>query len=215
MEALINAAPVLFDALGQTLLLSMATMAVSVVLGFLLAEAAQLPSGILRWMLRRYIDLVRGIPLLVFLFLVYYMLPLIEVQMTGFAASIIALSLYFSGFVAEIIRGAIETIPRTQLQSALALGMRRFRAEIIVVIPQAMRIALPSLLNLSSIAIKSTSLVSIIGVWELTYATREIVVRTLMPFQFFTVAMIMYFVVCYSIVQINQLLERRLGRGYQ
>src|SRR3546814_12966294 len=101
------------------------------------------------------------------------MLPLIEVQMTGFAASIIALSLYFSGFVAEIIRGAIETIPRTQLQSALALGMRRFRAEIIVVIPQAIRIALPSLLNLSSIAIKSTSLVSIIGVWELTYATPE------------------------------------------
>src|SRR3546814_9793708 len=107
MQALINAAPVLLDALGQTLLLSMATMAVSVVLGFLLAEAAQLPSGILRWMLRRYNDLVRGIPLLVFLFLVYYMLPLIEVQMTGFAASIIALSLYFSGFVAEIDRKSV------------------------------------------------------------------------------------------------------------
>lgn len=158
---------------------------------------------------------MRGIPLLVFLFLVYYMLPLLDIRMTSFAASIIALSLYFSGFVAEIVRGAIETIPRAQLQSALALGMQRLRAEVIVIIPQAMRIALPSLLNLSSIAIKSTSLVSIIGVWELTYATREIVVRTLMPFQFFITAMIMYFVICYSIVQINQVLERRLSRGYR
>jgi polar amino acid transport system permease protein len=215
MEVLIKSAPILLEALGQTLLLSFFTMVFAVPLGFLLAEAAQFPSPVFRWLLRRYIDVIRGIPVLVFLFLVYYMLPFFEIRPTSFVSSIVALSLYFSGFVAEIVRGAIETIPRGQLQSALALGMSRLRAEFIVIIPQAMRIALPALLNLSSIAIKSTSLVSIVGVWELTYATREIVTRTVKPFELFIAAMVIYFIVCYSLVLLNRILERRLARGYQ
>ena len=210
----VRAIPVLLDALGQTLLLSLATFVCAGVAGAFLAEISRLPSRAFRWTLRRYVDVVRGIPLLVFLFLVYYVLPLFGLAPSNFASAVIALSLYFSGYVAEILRGAIGAIPSGQVQGAIALGMRRWKIELIVIVPQAARIALPPLLNLSSIIIKSTSLVSIIGIWELTYATREIVTRTLLPFEFFVTAMAIYFVVCYGIVRLSGVLERRLAKAY-
>jgi His/Glu/Gln/Arg/opine family amino acid ABC transporter permease subunit len=215
MDQLIRSAPILIEALGQTLLLSVLTMVFAGCAGFVIGEASTFAVRTLAWMIRRYIELIRGIPLLVFIFLAYYMLPWIGIETNNFVSAVICLSLYFSGFVAEIVRGAIQSVPSGQIQSGLALGMRRIKLEKVVVLPQAIRIALPALLNLSSIIIKSTSIVSIIGVWELTYATREIVLRTVLPFQFFVASMIIYFVVCYSIVRASGFLERRMARAHR
>ena len=167
------------------------------------------------WIVVGYVDLVRGIPVLVFLFIVYYLLPVFGVVLPKFTSAIIALSLYFSGFVAEILRGAIASIPQGQIQAAVALGMLRRQVDFVVIYPQAIRIALPSLMNLSSIIIKATSVVSIIGVWELMAATREIVARTMLPFQFFIIAMLLYFILCFGIVRMAAQLEKRYAAAYK
>lgn len=214
MNQILVAAPVLASALLRTLELSLATFTCALIVGVLLGEGAAVGSKALNWFISRYVDLVRGIPLLVFIFLVYYLLPLFGIRLESFTAAVVALSAYFSGFVTEIVRSARNSIPQGQVQSGLAIGMTRFKVERVIIAPQALRIALPALINLSSIAIKSTSLVSIIGVWELTYATREIVMRTVMPFQFFLLLMAIYFCVCFSLVVLSKWAERRLAIAY-
>jgi ABC-type amino acid transport system permease subunit len=91
--------------------------------------------------------------------------------------------------------------------------MGHWKIQIVVLLPQALRIALPALMNLAAIVIKATSVVSIIGVWELTLATNEAVMRTLAPFTFFIAALAMYFVLCYGTVRCAALLSKRLNRS--
>jgi His/Glu/Gln/Arg/opine family amino acid ABC transporter permease subunit len=215
MNQIIRSLPVLFEALQQTLLLSALTIVFSGLLGFVIGEISTLAGRLAGWLVRMYVEFVRGIPLLVFIFLFYYLLPAAGIQTDAFSSAVMSLVLYFSAFVAEIVRGAVQSIPQGQINSGLALGMRRLKVERIVVLPQAFRIALPPLLNLCSIIVKSTSLVSIIGVWELTYATREIVMRTVLPFEFFIFAMIIYFVVCYSIVRASKFLESKMTMAHR
>ena len=215
MDQIVRSLPVLLQALQQTLLLSGLTILLAALLGFAIGEISILGGRAASWLVRRYVEFVRGIPLLVFIFLSYYLLPAAGVQTDAFTTAVLSLVLYFSAFVAEIVRGAIRSIPQAQISSGLALGMRRFKVERIVILPQALRIALPPLLNLCSIIVKSTSLVSIIGVWELTYATREIVMRTVLPFEFFIFAMIIYFAVCYSIVRTSRIIERKMALAHR
>lgn len=213
MDLLFKSAPVLAEALTQTLLLSVLTCVFAGLAGFIVGEASVHAGRVPSWIIRRYIDVVRGIPLLVFIFLTYYSLPAIGIDTSATVSAVISLTLYFSGFVAESVRGAIQSIPKGQIQSALALGMTRTKAELNVVLPQAARVALPSFINLLSIVVKSTALVSIIGVWELTLATREIVVRTARPFELFLTAMIIYFIISYSIVLLSKAVEARLAKS--
>lgn len=214
MNVYIRSSNILLDALVQTMALALTTMVCAAMAGLLLAEISRSRYRVPRWLVGRYVDLVRGVPILVFLFLIYYLLPLFGLSLPRFFSAVIALSLYFSGYTAEVMRGAMTAIPSGQIQSAVALGMRKLQLELVVVLPQALRIAIPPLMNLSSIIIKSTSLVSIIGVWELTLATREIAVRTIMPLQFFTLALVIYFIVCFSIVQIGRYMEKRFAKAY-
>jgi His/Glu/Gln/Arg/opine family amino acid ABC transporter permease subunit len=213
IELLAKAAPLLLQALGQTLLLALVTVCIALPLGFLIAEAGLLGGRAAAFAVRCLVEAVRGVPLLVFVFLTYYLLPKIGVHIETFLAGCIALALFFSMFVAEIFRGAFDTIPKVQSEAGAALGMRRWKIQIVVLLPQALRIALPALMNLAAIVIKATSVVSIIGVWELTLATNELVMRTLAPFTFFLAAMAMYFVLCYGTVCGAGWLARRLGRS--
>lgn len=214
MHQVIIALPVLSTALLRTIELSVATFVIAFLIGTLIAELSAFNNRLLNVVIRTYVDIVRGVPLLVFIFLIYYSLPLLGWRLDNFAAAVVALSAYFSGFVTEIVRAARGAIPSGQVQSALALGMTRYKAEWVIVAPQALRIALPGLVNLCAIAIKSTSLVSIIGVWELTTATREIVMRTIMPFTFFLLLMAIYFVLCFSLSRLSKSIERRLALAY-
>lgn len=211
MDEILRSAPILAKAFLSTLELSAATIVLAALVGVLVGELASLGGPVTNWVVRRYVDIVRGIPVLVFIFLIFYLLPLIGLRLGTFTSAVIALATYFSAFIAEIVRGAIAAIPAGQVQSGYALGMTRLRIEWYVIAPQAMRIALPPLLNQCAIAIKTTALASVIGVWELTFATREIVVRTAMPYQFFILLMVIYFCFCFSIVALSKFVERRLA----
>ncbi|MCW5259618.1 amino acid ABC transporter permease [Verminephrobacter eiseniae] len=212
-DMLVNAAPLLTKALGQTLLFSLISMCIAFVLGFLLAEVSILGGRVTAFVTRCLIEGVRGVPLLVFVFLTYYSLPKLGIRLDAMYSGCIALAVFFSMYVAEIFRGAFRTIPKVQTEAGMALGMSHWKIQIIVLLPQALRIALPSLMNIAAIVIKATSVMSIIGVWELTLATNELVMRTLAPFTFFVAALVLYFVLCYSMVRSATYLSNRLNKS--
>src|SRR5882757_5686534 len=212
-EMLVNAAPLLGKALGQTLLISLISICIAFVLGFPIAEVGLLGGRAVAFVTRCLVEAVRGIPLLVFVFLTYYLLPKIGLYVDTMYSGCVALSIFFAMFVAEIFRGAFRTISKVQTEAGMALGMSYWKIQTVVLLPQALRIALPSLMNLAAIVIKATSVVSIIGVWELTLATNELVMRTLAPFTFFLAALVMYFVLCYGTVCSATYLSSRLGKS--
>ena len=121
----------------------------------------------------------------------------------------VAQIIYVSAFVAEIVRSAIVSVPSGQVAAARSLGMRRSTILREILLPQAVRIAIPPLLNNALTTIKQTSYVSVVGVWELTYAAREVVERTLASFQIFLGVMAIYFVICYPLSLLARWCERR------
>ena len=215
MNLFLNAAPLLLQALGQTLLLALVTTVLSLVLGFLMAQASMVGGRVVSFILRCVIEGIRGIPLLVFVFLIYYLLPKLGIFVDTFYSGCVALAIFFATYVSEIMRGAFRTISKVQTEAAKALGMSHWKIQFIVILPQALRIALPALMNLAAIVIKATSVVSIIGVWELTLATNEVVMRTLAPFTFYIAALGMYFVLCYGTVRCASLLSARLNKSHR
>ena len=158
-----------------------------------------------------YIFVLRGIPVLVVMFLGYYAFPAIGFRLNAYVAVGIAHLIYVSAFVAEIVRGSILAVPPGQVAAAKSLGMRRRKVLTQVVLPQAARIAIPPLLNNSLTAVKQTSYASVVGAWELTYAAREIVERTLASFQIFLGVMTIYFAICYPLALLARWCERRLA----
>jgi ABC-type amino acid transport system permease subunit len=131
--------------------------------------------------------------------------------MNAYMAVGLAQIIYAGAFVAEVVRSAILSVPSGQIAAARSLGMRRRKILTQVVFPQAFRIAIPPLLNTALTTIKQTSYASIVGAWELTYAAREIVERTLASFQIFLGVMAIYFVICYPLAVLSRRLERRFA----
>lgn len=213
LTQLIVAAPLLVKALGQTLLIAIVSIVSAFVMGFLLAEISLLGGRIVAFLTRCVTEAVRGVPLLVFVFLIYYLLPKVGISLDTMYSGCVALSIFFAMYVAEILRGAFRTISKVQTEAGMALGMSTWKVQTVVLLPQALRIAMPSLMNLAAIVIKATSVVSIIGVWELTLATNELVMRTMAPFTFFIAALVMYFVLCYGTVRSASYLSKRLNKS--
>ena len=182
-----------------TLGLSSVVVALGSLLGFALGVMAATDSRPLRLLTTAYIFFLRGIPVLVVMLLGYYLVPALGATPNAYVAA----------FAAEIIRGAIASVPAGQVAAARSLGMRRLRMLRAVILPQATRIAIPPLLNNALTAVKQTSYVSVVGVWELSYAAREVVERTLASFQIFLGVMAMYFLICYPLSLLARWSEQR------
>jgi len=155
-----------------------------------------------------YVFVIRGIPVLVWMFMGYTSLG---VLVGDFTAVLIVLILYTSAFVSEIARGAIMSVHHGQIESAKSIGMRWPMMLRLVILPQAINIALPALVNNSIMIIKATAYVSVVGVWELSYAAREVVERTLAALDVFLGVMLVYFVICYPLAIIANRLEKRFA----
>jgi ABC-type amino acid transport system permease subunit len=157
---------------------------------------------------------MRGIPLLVLLTFVYYLLPLTGIDLPPFWGVVLVLACYYAAFMAEVFRAGIMSLPRAQWDAARGLGMNRRQMLWIVILPQAFRLAAPPFVNLCANLIKATSLVSIVGLWELTMASREVVERTLAPFQIFLGAASLYFCMCFALARYGKYLEGRVLAGH-
>lgn len=211
LDAFIQNLPYLLR--GTLVTLQLATIGVigGTVVGVLMGTASATAGSAVRWLIATYVFVVRGVPVLVWMFMGYFGLPLLGAELSGFVAVSIVLVGYTAAFVSEIVRGAIQSVPRGQIEAARSLGMRRGKILRLVVLPQAMKVSLPPLVNNSVMMVKQTAYVSIVGVWELTYAAREVVERTTAPFQIFIGVMLIYFAICYPLALMARRLEVRFG----
>ena len=157
-----------------------------------------------------YIQLLQGTPLLLQLFLVFFGLPLIGVEVSPLMAASIALTLYASAFLAEIWRGCVDAIPRGQWDASASLGMNYLTQMRYVILPQSLKIAIPPTVGFLVQLLKSTALASIVGFDELTRAGQIVANATFKPFIVYGLVALIYFAMCYPLTVGSRYLERRL-----
>lgn len=207
-------AHLLLSGARMTLILSAGSAVLATLFGIILALVQLFADPLSRIAVEIFLYIMRGVPLLVLLFAMYYMLPYAGIDLDPLAGGILVLALYFSAFMSEVFRGAILGVPKGQWDAAKALGMYGPRTLITVVIPQAARLAGPPYINTCIMLVKGTSLVSIIGLWEVTLAGRQIVERTLAAFQIFGGVAFIYFVICFALSCYGRYLERRMSYAH-
>lgn len=188
------AAPVLLRATLLTLGFAVAAMVLGLALGAVIALVRVLEVPGLQWLVRGYVSLFRGTPLLVQVFVIYYGLPSIGIEFSPLVAGVLALTLNVGAYLSEGLRGAMVGIGNGQWLAGASLGLTRVQTLRHVVAPQALRIAVPSLSNSLIGLIKDTSLISVIAVTELMLATKELISTTFQPFPLYLAAAGIYWV---------------------
>ena len=208
--AILNAAHLKFllDGLLWTVGLSLIAFVGGGLLGFLVALGAYYGPAWSRRLVRWYIKLIQGTPLLVLLPLAYFGLPALGLTISPLAAAALALSVYVSAYLGEIWRGCIESVPRTQAEAAECLALRWHQRVWHVILPQAVKIATPPTVGFMVQIVKNTSLASAIGFVELARAGQIINNSTFEPFVIFLVVAAMYFALCSPLSVLSRRLER-------
>ena len=183
------------------------------VLGLLLGIASSSPSRIARWVASTYVLIIRGIPLLVIVFFAYFGIPLMfpDIDLSAFLTAVIALTVFATAYMAEIFRGSINAVPRGQTEAAQALGLNYGRRLRFVVLPQALRIAVPPGIGFLIALIKDSSLVTVIGYVELTHSGTIVSNLTADPILTYSVVAVLYFVICYGVSRLGHWYENRSG----
>lgn len=183
------------------------------IFGIILGLAATSPSRIARWIAGIYVNFIRGIPLLIIIFFIYFGLPLLfpSVETTRFVTAVIALSAFAAAYIAEIVRGSIDAVPKGQSEAANALGLNYVRKYRYVIMPQALKIAVPPGISFLIALVKDSSLVTVIGFIELTRAGTIVSNLTADPITTYLVVGAIYFVICYGISLAGQWYEKRVG----
>lgn len=209
----IDALPYMLKGLGITLILTFSSAALALALAQILALMRVSRTRLISFPAQAYIDFVRGTPLLIQLFALYFGAPQLGLDISPIAAGILGLGLNGAAYVAEILRSGIMSVPAGQWEAARALGMGRLLVLRRVVLPQAYRISLPPLTGAFVALLKDTSLVSVITVVELTRAAQTSIGSTFRAVEFYTAAAVLYFIVTFPILKIADRLEARLARG--
>ena len=203
----------LLQGMGWTVALTLLAFALGGLAGFLVMLARISPVPAVSRATAAYVQVIQGIPVLVILFIVYFGLGILEIDVPPLVAAGLSLTAYTSAFLGEIWRGAVEAVPRTQMEAAECLALTRWQALRDVILPQAVRIATPPTVGFLVQVLKSTSLASLVGFVELTRAAQVINNSTFQPFLIFGTAGLMYFVLCYPLSLWSRTLERRLNVG--
>jgi len=193
-----------------TVVLSIVSFVVGGLAGFALLIARVSPSRLLRMFATLYIEVFQGTPLLMQLFVVFFGLPLLGLDVDPWVAATLGLTFFTSAYLAEIWRGCVEAIPRGQWEASASLAMSYFEQLRHVVLPQALRIAIAPTVGFSVQAVKDTALVSIIGFTELTKAGTVISNATFRPFAVYGCVALIYFMLCYPLSRTARALERKL-----
>ncbi|MSQ69991.1 MAG: amino acid ABC transporter permease [Betaproteobacteria bacterium] len=202
----------MLSGLWATVSVSVAAIALSVVLGAFVALAGLARSKSLRVFNRVYVECIRAIPLLVLLLWVYYGLPILSgIQFGVFASGLLSLAVSDSAFEAEVFRAGIQSVPRGQVEAAETLGLSRAQQLWYVVMPQAVRHILPALGNQFIYVMKMSSLVSVVGFGELTRKANELNVTEYRPLEIYTFLVLEYLALILIVSWLVRRLERRLA----
>lgn len=197
-----------------TLLISVLAVLLAFPIGVLLGLARISPWRWFSWPAACWVYVLRGIPLLMVVFWTYFCVPLlIGHNISGFATMLCTLVIYESAYIAEIVRGGIQALPGGQYEASRALGMSYLKTLRVVILPQALYNALPSLVSQLVSIIKDSTLGYVINVPELTYAANQVNNQLLTkPFQVFAIVAISYYLICFSLTWLANTLEERIAR---
>ena len=215
LSLLREAAPTMLQGAGYTLLFALAAMLGGLAIGLPVALLRIAPSAALRGPATLYVSLMRGTPLLVQIFVIYYGLPSIGIEFTPLTAGVLALSLNSGAYLSESLRGAIASIGSGQWRASFSLGLGYWQTLHYVVLPQALRVAVPSMSNTLISLIKDTSLVSVITVTELMLATKEVIATTFRPLPLYIAAAAVYWLMSLAFEALQRRAEARLNRAHQ
>ena len=206
----------LISGLYYTVLLSLTAILISVVLGLLVALPGLSRRRWLRWINRIYVEFIRAVPVLVMILWVYYGLPQISgLTISVFWAGVVALALSDSAFEAEIFRAGIQSIAKGQYEAAVTIGLNYADTMRFVILPQAIRRILPALGNQLVYMLKMSSLVSVIGMQELTRKANELVVTEYRPLEIYTILLLEYLVLILVVSTFVRWVEKKMGAGSQ
>ncbi|OCL25178.1 hypothetical protein U472_12470 [Orenia metallireducens] len=198
----------LVTGLYWTLCLSMAASILSLIVGFVAGLIKSINVPIITYVVNFYTYIVRGVPFLLLLFIIYYVLPFFNIRLSPFIAGVLSLVIHEGAYMTEIIRSGIESVEKGQHEAAHSLGLNYFQKMRYIILPQAIKITLPPLAGQFVLLIKSTALISLIGLTDLTRVGRQLTQRGENPFLIFFIVGIFYFIICYPIINISDRLER-------
>lgn len=214
ISLLVEAWPNLMEGLMITLESTLISLMIAAVLGLIFGLMSVSHSKALKAIARIYVDIIRGTPLIVQAFFIYFgITSALGIRMTALTAGIITLSLNAGAYSAELFRAGIEAVPRGQMEAARSLGMPYGMAMSKVILPQAIRTMIPALVNQCIITLKDSSILSVIGMAELTMAGKLVIARNLRSFEMWLIVGVIYFIIIMILSKISIYIEGRLKYG--
>ncbi len=213
INVVIDNLPVMVTGAGTTLFVSLASILAGLVIGMGICLCRLSHNRLLSIPARVYISALRGVPILVLLLIVFYMLPAVGIEVPPIMAAIAALSLNTAAFQAEIYRGGFASIPAGQAEAARALGMREQRILGRILVPQVLIRVIPSLVNEVIVLLKNSSLISAIAVTELMRTSQQLVSKTYRPTEIYLTAAVLYIIMNLGLSLFGEYLRKRLAGG--
>lgn len=211
----------LLAAMGQTLLLALCGLFFACILGLIFGLLSVVKNRVCNIVAVIFVDAIRGVPMIVLAFYIYLGIPALVNNALGFngftltalQAGTVCLALNCGAYMAEIIRAGIESVDKGQMEAARSLGLPYWRAMVRVVLPQAIRTMIPSIINQFIITLKDTSILSVIGFPELVNTAKNVVANSFRVFEVWSIVALMYLIVITALSVLAKRVERRLNRG--
>jgi polar amino acid transport system permease protein len=210
MQDVINELPLLLQGVVITLQISILVIVVGSIIGMFGGISVLYGPLWLRAILRVYIDILRGLPLLVTIFIIFYVPPSLGIEINGFAAVAVALSFFAGAHISEIVRGAFSSVAKGQSDAARALGLTFWPRTWYVILPQALPAIIPPWTNTAIEMVKGSSLAYLVSVSELLFQTYKIVGRTGKAMPLYITAALLYFIINFAIARFGDWAERRV-----
>lgn len=214
VDLFIRHLPTFLTAFGMTLRVTAVSLVIATLIGIIMALFKLSGFKPLKWIADFYISIIRGTPLMVQILFIYLGIPaLLGFKFVLANASILIMSLNAGAYMAELIRGGIEAVDKGQTEAARSLGLSYGQTMLKVILPQALRIMLPSIVNQFIVTLKDTSLLSVIGLRELTQNTKIIVANNMETFRMYFICGLLYWIIVTILSKIAVMLERRTTYG--
>ena len=194
-----------------TVQISLAAIVIGSLIGTFIGLGLTYGAWPVRFVCRLYADFVRGTPVLVLILATFYILAVFGMQLTAMQAGILALAVFCGAHVGEMLRGALQAIPRGQVEAARSIGLTFRQIFLYVLAPQALRQVIPTWINTAAEMVKASTLLSIIGVSELLLVTQEVISRNYLSLEFYGFAGLLYFLVNFAIERLGKAVDRRLA----
>jgi polar amino acid transport system permease protein len=211
MSVMLNSLPFLWQGLLVTLHVSALVVVIALGCGVLLGLGLSFGPRWTAWPVRIYSDVIRGLPLLVLIFSIYYMLPLTGWNVSNFWAAVTALAAFQTAHVIEVTRGAVQSIPSGQHEAGKSIGLTFAQRMLYVVFPQALRRFLPPWINTVVATVQGSALVSLVGIVDLMLSIQQVIGRTFKPMPMYVLGALIYFVINYALSLTSRTLESRFA----